>query len=126
MHAPPRDLMLHYAPAGYVHAPGGMQWRACKRPQQMAAHDLAMLVWCGAARRWAWEKGVTPGSFIRAIGPWGPNIVHGYVSKRFSHHGEGGGRLTTIAIITIITLPQLPDHTRSYSCACCFCEAEGR
>ncbi|KAG2486348.1 hypothetical protein HYH03_014929 [Edaphochlamys debaryana] len=38
---------------------------------------------------WGWEKGITPGSIIRGLGPWGQKLVYGYVSKRFSHHGEG-------------------------------------
>jgi abhydrolase domain-containing protein 5 len=36
-----------------------------------------------------WEAGVTPGSVIRGLGPLGERIVHGYVSNRFSHHGDG-------------------------------------
>lgn len=36
----------------------------------------------------AWESGVTPGSVIRALGPWGPGLVEKYVTGRFSHHGR--------------------------------------
>lgn len=36
----------------------------------------------------AWEAGVTPGSVIRAIGPWGPSLVEKYVGGRFSYHGK--------------------------------------
>ncbi|KAF8057920.1 1-acylglycerol-3-phosphate O-acyltransferase [Scenedesmus sp. PABB004] len=35
----------------------------------------------------AWASGVTPGSVIRALGPWGPGLVERYVSGRFSMHG---------------------------------------
>lgn len=38
---------------------------------------------------WGWEKGVTPGSVIRGLGPWGQSLVYKYVSGRFSHHGRG-------------------------------------
>eukprot|EP00798_Chlamydomonas_sp_ICE-L_P005310 gene5310-18555_t len=38
---------------------------------------------------WAWDRGTTPGSVIRALGPWGPNIVKGYVNNRFTQHGVG-------------------------------------
>ncbi|GIL68065.1 hypothetical protein Vafri_21379 [Volvox africanus] len=38
---------------------------------------------------WGWEKGFTPGGLIRALGPWGQNLVYKYVANRFSHHGEG-------------------------------------
>eukprot|EP00197_Chlamydomonas_leiostraca_P014436 CAMPEP_0202859838 /NCGR_PEP_ID=MMETSP1391-20130828/1792_1 /ASSEMBLY_ACC=CAM_ASM_000867 /TAXON_ID=1034604 /ORGANISM="Chlamydomonas leiostraca, Strain SAG 11-49" /LENGTH=440 /DNA_ID=CAMNT_0049538931 /DNA_START=127 /DNA_END=1446 /DNA_ORIENTATION=+ len=41
------------------------------------------------AAMWAWEKGVTPHSLIRALGPWGPNLCEKYVVGRFSHHGNG-------------------------------------
>ena len=34
--------------------------------------------WCRAA----WEGGVTPGSVIRAMGPWGSGMVHGYARRR--------------------------------------------
>ncbi|KAG2422478.1 hypothetical protein HXX76_016002 [Chlamydomonas incerta] len=36
-----------------------------------------------------WESGITPGSIIRGLGPWGQSLVYKYVSNRFSHHGEG-------------------------------------
>lgn len=32
---------------------------------------------------WAWQRGVTPGSFVRLLGPWGPGIVKKYVAGRF-------------------------------------------
>lgn len=35
----------------------------------------------------AWMSGVTPGSVIRALGPWGPGLVEKYVTGRFSMHG---------------------------------------
>ncbi|KXZ42499.1 hypothetical protein GPECTOR_141g697 [Gonium pectorale] len=38
---------------------------------------------------WGWEQGITPGSVIRGLGPWGQSIVYKYVANRFSHHGEG-------------------------------------
>lgn len=38
---------------------------------------------------WAWEKGVTPASFIRGVGPVGPSLVEKHVSRRFNIHGEG-------------------------------------
>ena len=31
---------------------------------------------------------MTPGSVIRAIGPFGPRVINGYVDTRFSHHGQ--------------------------------------
>ncbi|GAX75111.1 hypothetical protein CEUSTIGMA_g2555.t1 [Chlamydomonas eustigma] len=37
---------------------------------------------------WAWEKGVTPGSVIRTLGPLGPRLIDGYVSNRFRQHGQ--------------------------------------
>eukprot|EP00878_Enallax_costatus_P023828 GHUV01025380.1.p1 GENE.GHUV01025380.1~~GHUV01025380.1.p1 ORF type:complete len:414 (+),score=72.62 GHUV01025380.1:55-1296(+) len=36
----------------------------------------------------AWMSGVTPGSVIRALGPWGPGLVEKYVTGRFSMHGQ--------------------------------------
>lgn len=36
-----------------------------------------------------WEAGITPGSIIRGLGPWGQSLVYKYVANRFSHHGEG-------------------------------------
>lgn len=36
----------------------------------------------------AWMSGVTPGSVIRALGPWGPGLVEKYVTGRFSMHGK--------------------------------------
>ncbi len=43
---------------------------------------------------WGWEKGVTPGSVIRGLGPWGQSLVYKYVSGRFSHHGRATHRDT--------------------------------
>lgn len=40
---------------------------------------------------WAWEKGVTPHSVIRALGPWGPRLCERYVVGRFNHHGAVHG-----------------------------------
>lgn len=36
----------------------------------------------------AWASGFTPGSLIRALGPWGPGLVDKYVNGRFSMHGQ--------------------------------------
>lgn len=33
---------------------------------------------------WGWEKGVSPFSVLRSIGPWGPLLVGKYSSRRFS------------------------------------------
>ncbi len=38
----------------------------------------------------AWASGFTPGTLIRALGPWGPGLVDKYVNGRFSVHGERG------------------------------------
>lgn len=32
--------------------------------------------------------GLTPGSVIRGLGPWGPGLIDKYVNGRFSVHGE--------------------------------------
>jgi hypothetical protein len=32
--------------------------------------------------------GLTPGSVIRGLGPWGPNLIDKYVNGRFSVHGK--------------------------------------
>jgi cardiolipin-specific phospholipase len=32
-----------------------------------------------------WDRNVTPMSIIRAIGPFGPSLVHTYTSRRFAH-----------------------------------------
>eukprot|EP00879_Flechtneria_rotunda_P006913 GHRR01007260.1.p1 GENE.GHRR01007260.1~~GHRR01007260.1.p1 ORF type:complete len:413 (+),score=123.85 GHRR01007260.1:218-1456(+) len=36
----------------------------------------------------AWMSGITPGSVIRALGPWGPGLVEKYVTGRFSMQGQ--------------------------------------
>lgn len=36
----------------------------------------------------AWMAGLTPGSVIRGLGPWGPGLIDKYVNGRFSVHGE--------------------------------------
>ena len=36
----------------------------------------------------AWVAGLTPGSVIRGLGPWGPGLIDRYVNGRFSAHGE--------------------------------------
>jgi len=36
----------------------------------------------------AWEGGVTPGSIVRALGPWGAGFTDGIVKRRFSHVGS--------------------------------------
>ena len=38
---------------------------------------------------YVWEKNITPMSIIRAIGPFGPGLVHTYTSNRFAHLTEG-------------------------------------
>ncbi len=40
----------------------------------------------------AWMSGITPGSVIRALGPWGPGLVEKYVTGRFSMHGGSTGK----------------------------------
>lgn len=37
---------------------------------------------------WAWDKGLTPGSVVRFVGPFGPRMINGYVTNRFQHHGQ--------------------------------------
>lgn len=34
--------------------------------------------------RWLWARGVTPQGIVRFLGPWGVNIVNGYVRRRFN------------------------------------------
>lgn len=36
----------------------------------------------------AWMAGLTPGSVIRGLGPWGPGLIDKYVNGRFSVHGQ--------------------------------------
>ncbi|KAK9861138.1 hypothetical protein WJX84_000164 [Apatococcus fuscideae] len=34
-----------------------------------------------------WDLGVTPGTIIRGLGPWGPRLISGYTRRRF-HEGQ--------------------------------------
>lgn len=36
-----------------------------------------------------WTNGTTPGSLLRALGPFGPGLVEKYVTARFAQHGTG-------------------------------------
>jgi cardiolipin-specific phospholipase len=36
-----------------------------------------------------WSNNVTPMSLIRGLGPFGPNLVRGYTSRRFAHLEAG-------------------------------------
>ncbi|KAK4683550.1 cardiolipin-specific phospholipase, partial [Tremellales sp. Uapishka_1] len=37
---------------------------------------------------WGWEKGLSPFSVLRAMGPWGPMMVGGYSRRRFAAQSE--------------------------------------
>ncbi|KAL7424896.1 hypothetical protein Q5752_000582 [Cryptotrichosporon argae] len=37
---------------------------------------------------WGWEKGLSPFSILRTIGPWGPMLVGRYSSRRFAAQSE--------------------------------------
>jgi hypothetical protein len=48
---------------------------------------VVVVVLCRLATS-AWMAGLTPGSVIRGLGPWGPNLIDKYVNGRFSVHGK--------------------------------------
>uniref|UniRef100_A0A061RJI8 Cardiolipin-specific phospholipase n=1 Tax=Tetraselmis sp. GSL018 TaxID=582737 RepID=A0A061RJI8_9CHLO len=70
------------SPAGIPEMPRDWEPAAVRR----AASPLGLL-W--RAAKAAWEGGLTPGAVTRALGPWGPGLVHSYVSRRFRTTGEG-------------------------------------
>ncbi|KAI8111275.1 hypothetical protein M9434_004847 [Picochlorum sp. BPE23] len=64
-----------------------------EKPKDWSPPDVVKSPWTmrGQLYRLAtrlWNSGVTPGVFVRGIGPWGPKMVSGYTSRRFSvgHH----------------------------------------
>lgn len=67
-------------PAGIPEKPEGWESRFS------SASGFRRLLFRAAAS--AWEAGVTPGSVIRSMGPWGPGLVDRYVGGRFSYHGQ--------------------------------------
>lgn len=42
--------------------------------------------------------GLTPGSVIRGLGPWGPGLIDRYVNGRFSVHGEYSSRSSWVSM----------------------------
>lgn len=37
---------------------------------------------------WSWEKGVSPFTFLRNMGPWGPMFAARYTQRRFAAQSE--------------------------------------
>lgn len=37
---------------------------------------------------WGWEKGLSPFSFLRAMGPWAPMFAGRYATRRFAAQNE--------------------------------------
>jgi hypothetical protein len=57
--------------------------------------------------------GLTPGSVIRGLGPWGPGLIDKYVNGRFSAHGETAwGRV----FLHYTALGQPPGEPRGLPC----------
>lgn len=67
-------------PAGIPEKPEGWESRFA------SASAFRRLLYRAAAG--AWEAGLTPGSVIRTLGPWGPGLVQKYVGGRFTYHGQ--------------------------------------
>lgn len=67
------EHLVLVSPAGVSPAPQG--WHEAVRAR---APTLSRTV------SWLWERGVTPGSVIRVLGPGGKNMVERYVQRRFA------------------------------------------
>ncbi|KAG1679091.1 hypothetical protein FOA52_000446 [Chlamydomonas sp. UWO 241] len=72
----PEDVehLILVCPAGVPEVPDG--W--ADRFTSMGATTKALF----KTLMWAWERGVTPGGVVRTIGPFGPGLIEGYVTKR--------------------------------------------
>mmetsp|Transcript_13499 Transcript_13499/g.38358 ORF Transcript_13499/g.38358 Transcript_13499/m.38358 type:complete len:313 (+) Transcript_13499:397-1335(+) len=70
------------SPAGIPAMPEDWEPKGVKSPLSVSG-----LLW--RAAKATWNSGLTPGTVTRTLGPWGPNLVHRYISRRFRHTGEG-------------------------------------
>jgi len=81
------EHLIMASPAGLVPMPAGWEEKVRKK---LPSHFHCLLT----TVTFAWTHGVTPGSFVRWLGPFGPGFVRKAVTARFGANSPPTGRRT--------------------------------